>query len=788
MKTKVNFFNVRGWLTSISSPLFSQELFYNDPSGLDGQMARYNGNISAMKWGDHLSGNPMGYVFGYDKLNRLTESNHFEGMTATNKYKEWMDYDLNGNILTLQRSGNSSALIDDLTFDYGTFGNRLMSVTDTEADTTTFHDRNTTGADYFYDPNGNMIQDLNKEVTSIQYDHNNLPRKVTFQNGDSIVYAYDAAVIKLQQKIYEGGQLKVKYDYAGEFFYKNDTLQFIRHEEGRVVIKNEQIDYQYFHVDHLGNVRLTFSTTPENYEMKEDFEGGENGFDQLHPHTNANANTTVGGNKVERLQAGQQGALVMVSVNKGDTLKISVQANYEVEPSGNNLLEIAFTVLFSNSMYGAGEGSGGALENEFSEALAGSGMAGKGDANDAPRAYLNYIYFTEDMQFHTSGFVQITTAAEGIGVHELVVLPDITADIEGYVLAYLTNEDQQPVDIHFDDFTVYHGKTNVVSADSYYPNGGVFGSFVRTASRPQIYKYNAKETEEKWGVQDFGRRRRDPFGGPGFMTIDRFAEKYYSLSPYSFAAGNPIFYNDINGDSLWINFGNNQRVLYNNGQLQNADGSRYEGAGVKVTKKGNIRITNSYLSAAVGALNTIGGTDVGSSILGTLQSSENNFTIANGAMNKFDPGDNGKSYIHGNNAGAVQVLDEGKLFVEGLPFNKIGSGGIIYWNPNSTEQVMTTRGLQTPNSALSLGHELFHAYDANFGLLDRRLYMGINGGHEERTEFRASYFENQLRQRLNYPYRTFYNHTDPGAPPLLQNGNPINVSPPSITWLQYLRF
>lgn len=35
-------------------------------------------------------------------------------------------------------------------------------------------------------------------------------------------------------------------------------------------------------------------------------------------------------------------------------------------------------------------------------------------------------------------------------------------------------------------------------------------------------------------------------------TQDRFAEKYYSTSPYAFCAGNPIRYVDINGDSIYV--------------------------------------------------------------------------------------------------------------------------------------------------------------------------------------------------------------------------------------------
>lgn len=40
-------------------------------------------------------------------------------------------------------------------------------------------------------------------------------------------------------------------------------------------------------------------------------------------------------------------------------------------------------------------------------------------------------------------------------------------------------------------------------------------------------------------------------GESGWPTQDRFAEKYYSISPYAFCAGNPINNIDINGDSIW---------------------------------------------------------------------------------------------------------------------------------------------------------------------------------------------------------------------------------------------
>jgi RHS repeat-associated protein len=142
---------------------------------------------------------------------------------------------------------------------------------------------------------------------------------------------------------------------------------------------------------------------------------------------------------------------------------------------------------------------------------------------------------------------------------------------------YVSNESDVLNYVHFDDFSIYHAKTNVVSGQSYYPFGGHFSAFTRTASEPQRFLYNAKELQEDLGLnlQDFGRRMRDPWGGPGFISQDRFAEKYFSLSPYQFAAGNPIMYVDANGDSLIVNGSNSAQQTFETIVMQGM-GGHYE--------------------------------------------------------------------------------------------------------------------------------------------------------------------------------------------------------------------
>lgn len=74
---------------------------------------------------------------------------------------------------------------------------------------------------------------------------------------------------------------------------------------------------------------------------------------------------------------------------------------------------------------------------------------------------------------------------------------------------------------------------------------------------------NGKETQDELGfnVVDLGQRDIDPFV-PVFPMIDRFAEKYYSMSPYQYTAGNPVGFVDVNGDSLdLVNFPPTNRPL-----------------------------------------------------------------------------------------------------------------------------------------------------------------------------------------------------------------------------------
>jgi len=117
-----------------------------------------------------------------------------------------------------------------------------------------------------------------------------------------------------------------------------------------------------------------------------------------------------------------------------------------------------------------------------------------------------------------------------------------------------------------------------VGWDDYYP----FGLQMPGRSQQQ---YGSPETDVKFtgyelnqegglGLYHAGARLYDPAVGR-FMQQDRFKDKYPSLSPYQYAANNPIRFIDVNGDSIWtsVNEETGVTTIHYQGKIYNQ--SRY---------------------------------------------------------------------------------------------------------------------------------------------------------------------------------------------------------------------
>ena len=190
-------YDLRGWLTNISTGSFTEELFYADGPGT----TLYNGNISSIRWKDNTQSSKRGYKFSYDTANRLTAGIYGEGdalSSNTNRYTESMSYDANGNITGLTRYGNST-LMDNLTISYT--GNQPTSVSESASDNNAsgaMENKKANGSGYKFNGNGSLQADKSRGIAYITYDLNNNPKQIYFMNGSVTKYVYSASGQKLR--------------------------------------------------------------------------------------------------------------------------------------------------------------------------------------------------------------------------------------------------------------------------------------------------------------------------------------------------------------------------------------------------------------------------------------------------------------------------------------------------------------------------------------------------------------------------------------------------------------
>jgi len=111
-----------------------------------------------------------------------------------------------------------------------------------------------------------MTSDANKGITSITYNHLNLPVEVKFDNNSNkrVAYVYDATGAKLKKSLYNNSSTPTTTtDYASGYVYENNILQFFNHPEGYVDVAGGY-KYIYHYKDHLDNVRLSYSDADGN--------------------------------------------------------------------------------------------------------------------------------------------------------------------------------------------------------------------------------------------------------------------------------------------------------------------------------------------------------------------------------------------------------------------------------------------------------------------------------------------------------------------------------------------
>ena len=243
----------------------------------------------------------------------------------------------------------------------------------------------------------------------------------------------------------------------------------------------------------------------------------------------------------------------------------------------------------------------------------------------------------------------------------------------------------------------------VEETNHYYPFGGVFG----TTGNTQPYKYNGKEFDTKKGLNwyDYGARHYDAALGR-FTTNDRFAEKYYSMSPYQYGANNPVNNIDVNGDTIVVN--PNPNGLIDNVKMFFGFDTKYQKdvkADLQQLKKDDKEIGEMIIE---------------------LEKSKNVHSITRTKR--------GES----NSSG----FDREKAKKD------IPQGSIINYDPDVKTDINGNH--RTPR--IGLIHELQHSSDVDKGIMS---YENIGNGIPMR-EIRAINTENKIRKRTGDAKRTEY--------------------------------
>ncbi len=280
-----------------------------------------------------------------------------------------------------------------------------------------------------------------------------------------------------------------------------------------------------------------------------------------------------------------------------------------------------------------------------------------------------------------------------------------------------------------DNRVTINSSGSIIEKSHYYPSGMRFGESVASGGNVQPYRHIGKEMQSMHGLNwyDNGARMRQ-VDIPVWTTLDPLAEKYYSISPYAYCAGNPVNSIDMNGDSIWttnyaiVNNADGTTSIQTNKYYYGQDGNGnygFIGSDGKIYS-GNDNYINS-LGISLGQL--MNGGVVGSGLVTDLMTSSKNVDIGLG-KNGADP-----------------------------------NGTYIHWDPKDITGGFNKLGNQERPAFIGLGHEMAHIKDIWDGTVDTKDWIpsSVTGNNPIlNAEKYATNIENQLRAENGITLRAYY--------------------------------